>query len=260
MPDDNEINSGEYSTAPPRPGVIKGRTFPIKPVRYSEVEGDAVFEGDIILDTAEDMRRAYEAATRPGVAPVEGVGVVGHRWEGGVFPYEISDDLPNKDRVTKAIKMWTDAIPQLRFVQRNGQTDYVVFRRWTNLSSRVGRRGGKQYINISDDGRVGNIAHEIGHALGLWHEQSREDRNQHVTIDFTNVDPDASHNFDQQITDGDDYGNYDYGSIMHYSAYAFARDPSKPTIIPKVAGVRIGQRDRLSAGDVATIKDMYGWG
>lgn len=259
MVDDNEINSGEYNTAPPQPGFIKGQTFPIKQVQYSEVEGDAIFEGDIILDTVEDMRRAYKATTEPDVAPVEGVGVVGHRWEGGVIPYEISNDLTNKDRVTQAIKMWTDRIPQLKFVKRNGHADYVVFRRWTNLSSRVGRRGGTQYINITDSGRVGNIAHEIGHALGLWHEQSREDRNKHVTIDLSNVEEDARHNFNQQITDGDDYGAYDYGSIMHYSAFAFARDTSKPTIIPKVPGVTIGQRERLSEGDVATVKVMYGF-
>ena len=38
---------------------------------------------------------------------------------------------------------------------------------------------------------------------------------------------------------------YDYGSIMHYGAYAFAKDRNKMTLEPKQRGVIIGQRVRL---------------
>lgn len=40
--------------------------------------------------------------------------------------------------------------------------------------------------------------------------------------------------------------SYDYTSVMHYGPNAFARDPSKPTLVPKLAGVHIGQRRGLS--------------
>jgi hypothetical protein len=90
----------------------------------------------------------------------------------------------------------------------------------------------------------------------LWHEQSREDRDRFVTIDFGNVQSGMEHNFLQHITDGDDEGQYDYGSIMHYPENAFAIDPARPTIrTPQ--GEPIGQRTGLSAGDIAAVAAMY---
>ena len=41
------------------------------------------------------------------------------------------------------------------------------------------------------------------------------------------------HNFDQHISDGDDVGTYDYGSIMHYPRDAFSIDGSD-TITPSI--------------------------
>ncbi|GIY50827.1 hypothetical protein CDAR_537211 [Caerostris darwini] len=51
---------------------------------------------------------------------------------------------------------------------------------------------------------------------------------------------------------------YDYSSILHYSKFAFSKDPfTKPTLEPKKRGVRIGQRKGLSAGDVRKINKLY---
>jgi len=95
--------------------------------------------------------------------------------------------------------------------------------------------------------------------VGLWHEQSREDRDTFVTVNWANIDPPQKHNFDQQITDGDDVGPYDYGSIMHYGPTAFSIN-GQATITPTQAlpaGVVMGQRSGLSAGDRAAVRFMY---
>jgi hypothetical protein len=95
-----------------------------------------------------------------------------------------------------------------------------------------------------------------GVLLGLWHEQSREDRDQFVTIQLHNVTPGMEHNFAQHISDGDDLGPYDYGSIMHYGPLAFSQN-GQPTIVPRDPNVTIGQREVLSDHDVRTIQALY---
>lgn len=50
---------------------------------------------------------------------------------------------------------------------------------------------------------------------------------------------------------------YDYGSIMHYGPYDFARDFNRHTVIPLQEGVRIGQRDGFSKNDLNKINLLY---
>lgn len=64
------------------------------------------------------------------------------------------------------------------------------------------------------------------------------------------------HNFAKHVVDGQDLGQYDYNSIMHYPRWAFSKN-GKDTIVPKI-DVEIGQRTELSAGDIAAIEFLYG--
>ena len=67
----------------------------------------------------------------------------------------------------------------------------------------------------------------------------------------------AEHNFNQHITDGDDVGPYDYGSIMHYPRLAFSRDNASPTIVPiHPTDAELGQRTALSPGDIAAANAL----
>lgn len=260
----NSLTAGEEQTMEqPRRGVIRGRNFAPKVVTYSPVAGEALFEGDIILGTVDELDAAFEALGEApdtlGASALEGIAIPGsqHRWPQGRIPFRIASNLTNQQRVTDAIAHWEQKT-QIRFHQRTTEIDFVEFRVGSNCSSAVGRQGGIQFVNVGPQCRTGNIIHEIGHTVGLWHEQSREDRDQFITIDLTNVIPGTIHNFDQHITDGDDIGAYDFGSIMHYSAFAFALDETRPTIIT-VNGAAIGQRDGLSAGDIAAVNTIYGF-
>lgn len=56
--------------------------------------------------------------------------------------------------------------------------------------------------------------HEFGHALGMAHEQSRQDRDKHLTINFDNIEEDKKYNLEKEVTL--DKNPYDYYSVMQY--------------------------------------------
>ena len=115
-----------------------------------------------------------------------------------------------------------------------------------------------QTVSISRDCvNRGVIQHEMMHALGFYHEQSRPDRDEYVTINFDNIiggaDGPYASNF-AKTSKIDSLGtDYDYGSVMHYDEYAFST--GGPTI--DAGGNNIGQRDEISQGDIIQIRLLY---
>jgi len=143
-------------------------------------------------------------------------------------------------------------------IPRTNETNYISFRlpAEPECSSPVGMQGGAQTILLHTNCGFGVAVHEILHSAGVWHEQSRSDRDKYITVHEQNILPGLKFAFDKQA--GADIGPYDYASIMHYEKNAFSKGfPSLLTITTIPPGIPIGQRDGLSAGDIQTLNTIY---
>jgi Astacin (Peptidase family M12A)/Repeat of unknown function (DUF346) len=257
-------------------------------VTYEIVEDYAIFEGDIILgkvDAEGTLIKSESLIDSQGIGTETGCWFLGFadchwRWPNGVIPFSITGnwDDPNtptnettlmRNSIMSAVNHW-QAKTGLRFVARTTEASFVNFVNGNGCSSWVGRGGNGQDIILQRNAQgvcdFGAIVHEIGHAVGLYHEQSREDRGNFVTILTQNIQNNMAFNFDKFNSVAFDIGSYDFRSIMHYGCTAFSVN-GQNTIQPKnaPAGVsctaagmnRIGQRISLSDGDIAAANRLY---
>lgn len=199
------------------------------------------------------------------------------RWYKKTVPYAYDSNISTarKQLIRQAMNEW-EAVSGVKFVYRKSKFKYRAWKymfftkggRNEGCHAPVGRKAflkkHKVYLEYTWDAtrkyncfKKGIILHEIAHVLGMWHEQSRCDRNNYVTINWNNIKTEQKHNFDRHCSDGTDLGSYDYDSIMHYGKYSFSKN-GKPTIVPKQAGVSIGQRSKLSIKDIWSMQQLYG--
>jgi Astacin (Peptidase family M12A) len=195
------------------------------------------------------------------------------RWPNGVVPFATElDPAQFSFRMAQAQTAMNRlaAFGGLTFVPRTNQGDYIIFRDTTFNSSPVGKQGGGQPVNVVNWDNVFVIGHELLHAVGFWHEQSRNDRNTYVTIDLNNVcqsccEGSCNHNFNLE-SGSSDYGPYDFDSLMHYGQCDFASTGvfCPPSLVIDVNPPweaqwqsRIGQRNHFSQLDSLSASFLY---
>ncbi|KAF7230979.1 zinc metalloproteinase nas-14 [Nothobranchius furzeri] len=227
----NSTSGAALASATPQLGVshnASGETL-------TELQGDQpTLEGDILL---EEDRNAVNTV-----------------WSDGVVPYVIDPEIAFRTAdILKAFNMIM-SLTCIRFMPHTYELNYIEIKNGQGCSSYVGCRGGSQPVYFESTCTSGNLCHELIHALGMYHEHTRPDRDDHIIVQWQSIIPGKSSNFDIKV------GNtlnlpYDFESIMHYGRNYFSVDGS-PTIETK-GSAEIGQRSHLSQLDVQKLNALY---
>ena len=187
-------------------------------------------------------------------------GFTGQKWTNNAIYYEFDANvtLENQARWIEAAAEWA-AVANLYFLPRTTEPNFIHVQDANVNNSYVGMIGGSQEMNIANWSFKYIIVHEIGHALGLRHEQSRSDRDAYVTILLENVDPSNHWIFNKHASIN--YTPYDFDSKMHYGKNFFTINEfnSVEPKAPYEAWLNvIGQRDHLSIYDGVGMAARYG--
>ena len=191
------------------------------------------------------------------------------RWPNGRIPYVIQSSLGPQARnaILAAIKVY-HSVSCLRFFPRTTERAYISFFKGDGCFSPVGYES-NPFLNQRNDisigtgcESVGTALHEMGHSIGLYHEQNRPDRDRYITIVKSNIDKDMYFNFQLEYDINSLNTPYDLKSIMHYGSTAFAIDRRYRTMITKDPKLQylIDHNDdvnNFSDWDIKQINLMY---
>ncbi|XP_041667698.1 astacin-like metalloendopeptidase [Cheilinus undulatus] len=176
-------------------------------------------------------------------------------WMTREIPYLITEDLASRtEDILSAMAMLSEHTC-VKFHNRTSETNYLIFKPSKGCASYVGFIGGEQPVFVGPPCTVGNIVHEILHALGFHHEHTREDREKYITVLNHNIMEGMERNFEKKP--GETFGlPYDIISIMHYGREFFSSN-GLPTIVPKGDVMEMGQRVKLTDMDIQRVRHLY---
>lgn len=211
------------------------------------INGYAIYHGDIIIGKIDELENRGATTTNPSLI-----------WPNSTIPYVIDPafNASQFQELTNAINNLA-ASTNLCLVPRTTESNYVSIIYDMAIGggwSYIGMIGGGQELHLGTTNST-VVIHEFCHAAGMFHEQSRPDRDWYVTVNWQNIDPPQMYNFNICSNSCNSFGAYDFNSIMHYYSYAFSNN-GYPTIIRNDGSI-IGWNVSLTSGDIASINYLY---
>ena len=188
----------------------------------------------------------------------------GALWPDGIVPYRLN--LSENRGQGELLEVMKQAIETLNETTNVCLVPYSGDRAYVNIVAsdqavnyaQVGHAQGARELGIYSIAEYIGI-HELLHSLGILHEQSRPDRDDHIRINWGNISGGFEHNFRKVDTLYRPYsyvGPYDYNSLMHYGRGAFSRNGA-PTIDRRDGRRDIGHNYGMTELDKAQVNAMY---
>ncbi len=264
--DFESLQQGEYSVVSVQ---LSGSSAP-KDYYVKKIGSKLYLNGDIIIyDYSIPRTLSYSRNDEKHTFILDDL----YRWPGGVVPVVLDKSVFESDYYI-TIKSAIDYFHYntgIVFKERTNEPYFVNIICVDNDGKRapggspVGRQKNSTNPLELTKGQFtrGTVLHELMHALGMYHEQSRPDRDNYVEIKWDNIKSAAKYNY-QIEGNGTQRSAYDYCSIMHYGAMSGnAIDPTRPVIVCKNNGAVvacpgcIGSRDALSKMDLDGLDALY---
>ncbi|KAK0400638.1 hypothetical protein QR680_015363 [Steinernema hermaphroditum] len=186
---------------------------------------EVLVEGDMLMSLEEAKRHfgLSPSRHRSKRQAYQGWDFPASLWKNGVYYGFEGLNRQGINAVENAIAFWQKHTC-VRFHRANGgysrSSPILLFYPSNGCFSRIGRdsRSSRQYVSIGRNCEHVMAAHEIGHALGFLHEQSRWDRDKYLSLDLSPVQADMRFNYDKtDKAQNNNHGKqYDFRGIMHY--------------------------------------------
>ncbi|GBN44562.1 Zinc metalloproteinase nas-36 [Araneus ventricosus] len=221
-------------------------------------DGWEIVEGDIVLPPGSRRKQDKHQETK-------GIINILTLWTNGKVSYNfhssVDDDL--KEMIVGAMKEW-ETHTCLKFNEKALDFNYIRFRAdkegcWSMIG-RINSIFAGQDVSIGDRcNRTNIIVHEIGHAIGLYHEQSRNDRDGYIHINWHNMPVARYSQFDRGIESPRGV-EYDYTSVMQYGPMAFTEKYFQKNTIAALNPFHqtlIGSGMKISFRDSKLVNKMY---
>jgi len=228
-----------------------------RPMNGSWITAAGLFQGDIKL-SPEQERQLTE---RQGITNTNNLWPKNPATGKVVIPYTMVHTGSQKTTIERAMATYA-AATCFEFVERTDETDYIEIISAGGCWSYVGKIGGRQQLSLARNGCVYEyiVIHELMHAVGFFHEQSRYDRDNYVTINWDNICCGARGNFEAETSSNTQLHNqpYDYNSLMHYGEYDFSTQYNVLKVIVAKDGTSpLGNEEGLTQIDIAKNLHLY---
>jgi hypothetical protein len=215
----------EHFKAPPAGTVYKQAYWKGDKITYYTENGLNIFNGDMVIADNE-LSDTPQTETR-------GTGLKTNRWPNGNVWYIFSGGTTDqRNDILAAMRAWS-AVTKLKFIDVSGYGAgigthvRITFDPNGGNRATVGYQAIKgQYCNLGNRG-VGVAVHELGHTIGMNHEQIRSDRDKYIKVNFSNITPSWTSQYVALKANTDALVNaavtgFDYKSIMLYPSFTYS--------------------------------------